>query len=108
MGGSDTRATLPVRHRVSRRDASGPPAPRLPEVAQRQRHELGVRHRVAAHEAAGLLGQAESPFEAHALQQTWGAACHAGDDVDRAADAHGERDAELWAPAADEVLLARR
>jgi ABC-2 type transport system ATP-binding protein len=108
MGGSDTRgdATGPTLRRP--RPSSRPPAPRLPEIAQGQRDELRVRHDVAAQQPARLLRQAERPLEAHPLKQPRRAARHAGDDVDRAADAHRERDAELRSPAPDEVLLARR
>ena len=69
--------------------------------------EARVGDRVAAEHAPRLLEQAEQPFEAQALPGRGRAPRHAGDDVDRSADSHHERDAEVGAVLAEEVFLAR-
>ena len=63
---------------------------------------------VAPTEPPRLLGEAEEPFEACALHPAGRPARHSRDDIDRAPDAHDERDAEAPAVLGEPELLLRR
>src|ERR1700722_5214537 len=78
------------------------------ELAQDESDEHRVGRDVAAHHPSRLLEQAIEPLDPELLPEPRSPAGGSGDHVDRATDAHQERDAEPWAMFAEPILLLRR
>src|SRR5262249_18232700 len=70
--------------------------------------ELGIPDHETAEKAPRLLEHPEEPFEARPLDEPWGPANEAGEDVDAAPYPHDERDAELLQVVGGPVLLLGR
>ena len=80
----------------------------MSEGAEHQPHEKHVRHQISRAEPPWFLDEAEKPFQSGALHPGGSARGRAGEDVDRTADTHDERNGQELPMLVSPVLLAGR